>query len=114
MESQRPESLKMEDKNVGGRPPNIKVKVMLRGILKELSVADVDLARKRFTELTGKPANYHTIKKYLDQLVEEDYLRMQVVQDNLRKIEQGSSHVRRRVFLYQVNQNFHTIDKVEN
>ena len=101
----------MEERKVGGRPPKIKVKLFLRGIMKELGVADVNLARRRFTEATGQPANYHTIKKYLDQLVDEDFLRVQVVQDNIQQIEKGLSQVRRRVFLYLVNQISHTADK---
>ena len=71
--------------------------------MKELGVADVHLAQRQFTEATGQPANYHTIKKYLDQLADEDFLRVQVVQDNVQKIEKGLSQIRRRVFLYQVN-----------
>jgi len=103
--------MKMEERKTGGRPPKIKVKLFLRGIMKELVVADVNLAQRRFTEATGQPANYHTIRKYLDQLVDEDFLRVQVVQDNIRKIEKGLSQVRRRVFLYLVNQISHTADK---
>ena len=103
--------MKMNQRKVGGRPPKIKVKLILRGIMKELGVADANLARKRFTEATGQPANYHTIRKYLDQLVEEDFLRVQVVQDNIQQIEKGLSQVRRRVFLYLVNQISHTADK---
>ena len=79
--------------------------------MKDLGVADVNLARRRFTEATGQPANYHTIRKYLDQLVNEDFLRVQVVQDNIQQIEKGLSQVRRRVFLYLVNQISHTADK---
>jgi len=93
----------MEDKNSGGRPSNIKVKFILKSIMKEVGAADVNLAKKRFTATTGQSANYHTIKKYLDQLVDEDFLRTQVVQDNVQKIEKGQSQIRRRVFLYQVN-----------
>ncbi len=104
----------MDQRKVGGRPPKIKVKLILRGIMKELGVADVNLARRRFTEATGQPANYHTIKKYLDQLVDEDFLRVQVVQDNIQQIEKGLSQVRRRVCLYQVNQFYHTNDKTVN
>jgi len=73
----------MEEIKVGGRPPNTKIKFVLRRVMQEIGVADVNLARRRFTEATGQPANYHTIKKYLDQLVDEDFLRVQVVQDNL-------------------------------
>ncbi len=101
----------MEERKVGGRPRKIKVKLILRGILKEMGVADVNLARRRFTEATGQAANYHTIRKYLDQLVDEDFLRVQVVQDNIQQIEKGLSRVRRRVFLYLVNQISHTADK---
>ena len=104
----------MEKINRGGRPPNIKIKLILRNIMKEIGVADVHLAARRFTETTGEPANYHTIKKYLDQLVDEDFLRMQVVQDNIRKIEKGQSHLKRQVFLYQVNQILHSADKMVN
>ena len=71
--------------------------------MKETGVADVNLVKIRFTEVTGQPANYHTIKKYLDQLVDEDFLRVQVVQDNIQKIDKNQSRLRRRVFLYQVN-----------
>jgi len=93
----------MTNKKVGGRPPNIKIKFILREIMQEIKIADVNLARKRFTEATGQIANYHTIKKYLDQLVDEDFLRIQIVQDNVKKIEKGLSKVRRRVFFYQLN-----------
>ena len=93
----------MEKNSVGGRPPNIKVKFILKKIMKEVDVADVNLVRKQFTEITGKSSNYHTIKKYLDHLVDEDFLRVQIVQDNIQRIEKGLSKVRRQVFLYQVN-----------
>ena len=93
----------MEDKNSGGRPSHIKVKLILKGIMKEIGAADVNLAKKRFTATTGMSANYHTIKKYLDQLVDEDFLRAQVIQDNVRKIEKGQSQLRRRIFLFQLN-----------
>ena len=112
MESQRSESLKMEGKSAGGRPPHLKVKLILKRIMKELGAADVNLVKNRYVETTGQSANYHTIKKYLDQLVDQDYLRVQVAQDNIRQIERGESRVRRRVFLYQVNENFHTHDKM--
>ena len=95
--------MKMEQKNPGGRPSNRKVKLILRSIMKEMGVADVNLVKIRFTEATGQPANYHTIKKYLDQLVDEDFLRVQVVQDNIQKIDKNQSRLRRRVFLYQMN-----------
>lgn len=103
MEYQRQEFIKMEERNVGGRPPNTKIKFILREIMQEIGVADVNLAKVKFTEVTGKSANYHTIKKYLDQLVDEDFLRVQLVQDNIKKIEKELSKTRRRVFLYQVN-----------
>jgi hypothetical protein len=114
VEPQRPQPLKMEEKKTGGRPPNTKIKLILKRIMKEIGVADVNLVRKQFTELTKLSANYHTIKKYLDQLVDDDYLRVQVVQDNVRKIEKGLSQIRRRIFLYTSNENFHTSDNVVN
>ena len=101
----------MEERKIGGRPPNTKIKVILRRIMQEIEVADVNLAKVRFTEATGQSANYHTIKKYLDQLVDVDFLRVQVVNNNIKKIEKGHSQVRRRVFLYQVNQFSHPTDK---
>ena len=102
----------MGDKNKGGRPPNLRTKLMLKGVMKELGVADVNLVKKKFIETTGKAANYHTIKKYLDRLVSEDLLRVQVVQDNIRKVEQGKSQIRRRFFLYRMNQFVHSVDKM--
>lgn len=104
----------MEEKNTGGRPSNARVKLILKNVMKELGVADVNLARTRYTAFTGQNANYHTIKKYLDQLVDEDFLRVQVVQDNIQKVEKKQSQLRRRAFLYQVNQIFHTADKMVN
>ena len=93
----------MEKRKIGGRPPNTKIKFILRGIMQKIGVADVNLAKVKYTEATGKLANYHTIKKYLDQLADEDFLRIQIVHDNIKKIEKGLSKTRRRVFLYQVN-----------
>ena len=63
----------MEERKIGGRPTNTKIKFILRGIMQEIGVADVNLAKVKFIEATGKPANYHTIKKYLDQLADEDF-----------------------------------------
>ena len=51
------------------------------------------------------------IKKYVDQLADEDFLRVQLVNDNIANIEKRLSKVRRRVFLYQLNQFPHTADK---
>jgi hypothetical protein len=102
----------MGDKNKGGRPPNLRTKFILKGAMKELGVADVNLVKNKFIATTGKAANYHTIKKYLDQLVSEDFLRVQVVQDNVRKVEKGESQIRRRFFLYRMNQFVHSADKM--
>ena len=71
--------------------------------MQEINVADVNLACKHYMETTGQSANYHTIKKYLDQLVDENFLRVQVVQDNIKKVKIGMSNIRRRIFLYQIN-----------
>ena len=111
MECAGQKSMKMVEIKTGGRPPNTKIKFILRGIMQEIGVADVNFAQKRFTKTTGLPANHHTIKKYLDQLVYEGFLRVQVVRDNIRKIENGYCSVRRRVFLYRVNTILHTADK---
>ncbi|OVE80504.1 hypothetical protein BVY01_00195 [bacterium I07] len=93
----------METRHVGGRPQLNQVKLVLRRLMKEIQIADVSLAKKRFIETTGQAANYHTIKKYLDELVADDFLRVQVVRDNIQNVEEGKSQIRRRVFLYQIN-----------
>ncbi len=103
MESQRSQPVNMERKGAGGRPPKIRIKYILKNILRELGTGDVNLIRNKYEETTGQTANYHTIKKYLDLLVKEDLLRVQVVQDNLNKIEMGGSRLRRRVFFYVLN-----------
>ncbi|OVE80053.1 hypothetical protein BVY01_00995 [bacterium I07] len=93
----------MTEINKGGRPPKTRIKLILRGIMKNLKLADVNLVVKTFTQITDMPTNYHTIKKYLDQLVEEDYLRVQVVHDNKAKLDEGKRQRRWRVFLYKLN-----------
>ena len=103
MEPSRSQFVKMETKDKGGRPPKNRIKFVLKAIMKELKNADVNLVRKRFTEASGLNSNYHTIKKYLDLLVKEDVLRVQVVQDNLKKIEKGKRKLRRRVYFYTLN-----------
>jgi len=93
----------MEYTNHGGRPPDFKIKLILQNLMKKLTAADVNLVRQRFIEGTGQSVSYYTVKKYLDMLTDEDFLRAQVVQDNIQKVEKGLSKQRRRIFFYEIN-----------
>lgn len=92
-----------EEKHKGGRPPKTQVKQELRGIMKEVKIADVNLVKNMYIKQTGQKANYHTIKKYLDVLKEEDFLRCNVVSSNIEKFQLGERKLPRQIFVYKIN-----------
>ena len=94
----------MEEKHKGGRPPKIEVKHELRGIMRQMRIADVNLVKNMYVKQTGNKANYHTIKKYLDLLMAEDFLRCNIVSSNLAKVQAGERKLQRQIFVYKVNE----------
>ena len=58
-------------KDKGGRPPKIKVKIVIPLILKELRLANAAMVRKSLEQDVGLPVSLTTVKRYLVQLEEE-------------------------------------------
>ena len=92
-----------KDYQKGGRPPHQHLKLVLHDIMHHLRIADVHLVLQTYTQQTGRKANYHTIKKYLDILVKDDILRRELVSDNIRLLKAGKRKQRRRLYLYHFN-----------
>ena len=87
----------------GGRPPHQHLKLVLHDIMHHLRIADVHLVKQTYIQQTGREANYHTIKKYLDILVKDDILRRELASDNITLLKAGKRKQRRRLYLYHLH-----------
>ena len=68
--------------------------------MRTLKMADVNLVKKAYIQKTGQNANYHTIKKYMEELVSDGILTRSVVSDNIKNVKEGQSKQRRKIDVY--------------
>ena len=68
-----------------GRPPNIEVFRMLPDILKDKPLSTPGAMKRYYKELTGDGIGYDTIKRALDELVEQKVVEVQASNDFANK-----------------------------
>ena len=89
-------------KHQGGRPPKIEVKENLKYIMRNLKYATPGMICKAYSQKTNTDIDHKTVKKYLDCLTDEKFLKKNVIFDNADNVKEGKSSIRRQLVMFKL------------